>query len=353
MSLPLPPHYNPEGVAELRRIPYEQLAASARSWAADHNIRPAAGDDFRTALVVIDMQNTFCLPDFELYVGGRSGTGAVGDTSRLCRFIYQNLDRLTQITVSLDTHSAMQIFHAVFLVDEDGNHPGPMTLVTAEDIEAGRWRFNPALAGSLQVSGSYGQEHLAYYTRQLKEKGKYDLTIWPYHAMLGSLGHALVPAFEEAVFFHSIARYSPTDFIVKGDNPFTEHYSAVGPEVTIDAAGHRLAARSIKFLQIVQDFDAVLVAGEAKSHCVVWTLNDMLADIQAVDPALAGRVYLLEDCTSPVVVPGVVDFTDAAGAAFERLAAAGMHVIQSTSPFPAPDSGRQSGNWDVSPGDPD
>ncbi len=29
---------------------------------------------------------------------------------------------------------------------------------------------------------------------QLKQHGKYDLTIWPYHVMLGSIGHALVAA---------------------------------------------------------------------------------------------------------------------------------------------------------------
>jgi nicotinamidase-related amidase len=209
-----------------------------------------------------------------------------------------------------------------------------MTLVSAQDIRSGRWRFNPSLAESLQVEAVYGQRQLAYYTDQLANRGKYDLTIWPYHAMLGGIGHALVPAVEEAVFFHSIARYSPTDLIIKGDNPFTEHYSAVGPEVTTDVAGRTLAPRNPRFLKIVQDFDAVYVAGQAKSHCVAWTLSDMLDDIQAVNPGLAGKVHLLEDCTSPVVVPGVVDYTEQAEAAFERLAAAGMHLVRSTDELP-------------------
>ncbi len=329
-SLPLPPHFNPDTAGSLWRVPYEARASEARQWAAKHHIQPAAQDDFRIALIAIDVQNTFCLPDFELYVAGRSGTGAVDDSRRLCQFIYRNLDRLTQISATLDTHSAMQIFHAVFLVDEEGNHPGPMSLVSAQDIRSGHWRFNPALADSLQVEASFGQKHLAYYTAQLEEREKYELTIWPYHAMLGGIGHALVPALEEAFFFHSIARYSPTDFIIKGDNPFTEHYSAVGPEVTTDVEGRPLAARSARFLRTVQDFDAVYVAGQAKSHCVAWTLSDLLDDIQSVDPALAAKVYLLEDCTSPVVVPGVVDFTEPADAAYERLAAAGMHIVQSS-----------------------
>jgi nicotinamidase-related amidase len=50
-------------------------------------------------------------------------------------------------------------------------------------------------------------------------------------------------------------------------------------------------------------------------------------------PELARRVVLLEDCTSPVVVPGVVDFTDAADAAFARFAALGARRASSTDPL--------------------
>ena len=76
-------------------------------------------------------------------------------------------------------------------------------------------------------------------------------------------------------------------------------------------------------------FDAVVVAGQAKSHCLAWTIDDLLDD-EEVQERLAERTYLLEDCTSPVVVPGVVDYTVEADAAFERYAAAGMHVVRST-----------------------
>jgi nicotinamidase-related amidase len=80
------------------------------------------------------------------------------------------------------------------------------------------------------------------------------------------------------------------------------------------------------------DFDAVVVAGQAKSHCVAWTIDDLIDDDELRE-RLAERVYLLEDCTSPVVVPGVVDYTDEADAAFERYRAAGMHVVRSTDPI--------------------
>jgi len=80
-------------------------------------------------------------------------------------------------------------------------------------------------------------------------------------------------------------------------------------------------------------FDAVVVAGQAKSHCIAWPIDDLLDDEDLRERGLAERTYLLEDCTSPVVVPGVVDYTDEADAAFARYAEAGMHVVQSTTPI--------------------
>ena len=147
--------------------------------------------------------------------------------------------------------------------------------------------------------------------------------------MLGGIGHALVPAFEEAVFFHGIARKSRPDFQVKGDNPLTEHYSMLGPEVTEGPDGDGLAAKNTALVTKLLTFDAVVVAGQAKSHCLAWTIDDLLQHDE-VRERLAQRTYLLEDCTSAVVVPGVVDYTEEADAAFARYAAAGMHVVRST-----------------------
>jgi nicotinamidase-related amidase len=233
----------------------------------------------------------------------------------------------------MDTHQAMQIFHATFLVDHEGKHPPPYTLVSAEDVRQGRWKFNPAIAQSLGIDPHYGQEHLLHYTAELEQKQKYDLTIWPYHAMLGGLGHALVSAVEEAVFFHSIARYSRPDFEIKGSNPLTEHYSVIGPEVVTGPDGEQIATRSGKFFEKARGFDAVVIAGQAKSHCVAWTIEDLLEDIRLHDASLAQKVYLLEDCSSPVVVPGVIDYTDQADAAYRRFAEAGMHLVRSADPI--------------------
>jgi nicotinamidase-related amidase len=334
-DLPLPPFYDPDRLAQVWRVPYEQRAAQARAWATEHRIKPATEDSFRIALIGIDLQNTFCLPEFELYVGGRSGRAAIEDNRRLVEFIYRNLGRLTQITLTLDTHLVMQIFHSIFLVNSRGENPPPFTLVSAAAVRQGEWRFNPAISGSLGITPEAGQAHLEHYVTELAARGKYDLTIWPYHAMLGGIGHALVSGLEEAVFFHSIARHSQPAFEIKGDRPLTEHYSAVGPEVLTGPGGAALGAHSQTFLQQLQSFDALIVAGQAKSHCVAWTVADLISEAQAVDPALVKKIYLLEDCTSPVVIPGAVDYTEAAEAAYARFTAAGARRVRSTEPLEA------------------
>ena len=331
-QLPIPPHFNPQTVGQVWKVDYQERAQDAKKWAEQHRLKPVSRDKLKISLLLVDVQNTFCIPDFELFVGGATGTGAVDDNLRLCQFIYRNLNMITEICPTMDTHQSMQIFHSIFLVNNQGEHPEPYTLITPEDIEQGTWRFNPELSSSLDIDETYGQEYLRHYTRTLKEGGKYDLTIWPYHAMLGGIGHALVSAVEEAVFFHSIARHSQPDFQVKGGNPFTENYSVLKPEVLEDAVGEQIAEKNVGFIKKLLDFDAVVIAGQAKSHCLAWTIDDLLSEIQVSDKNLAEKVYLLEDCSSPVVIPGVIDYTEQATAAFQKFAAAGMQIVRSTDP---------------------
>jgi nicotinamidase-related amidase len=330
---PLPAHFNPDKVGKVWRVSYEDRAREAVEWSKEHCIHPASQDGFKLGLLLIDVQNTFCIPGFELYVGGRSGLGAVEDNERLCQFIYHNLGNISEISVTMDTHNPFQIFHAMYLVDEAGNQPAPMTLISSDDVRSGKWKFNTALAAGLGIQPEFGQRHLEHYVLALEEHHKYNLTIWPYHALLGGIGHALVAAVEEAIFFHSIARVTLADYLVKGDNPLTEHYSAVGPEVLTGPEEQEIAQKDTKFIEKLQKYNALVIAGQAKSHCVAWTISDLLGDILEEDESLVKKVYLLEDCTSPVVVPGIVDYTEEADAAFQRFQEAGMHVVRSIDPI--------------------
>jgi nicotinamidase-related amidase len=331
--LPVPGFFDPRKVSDIWPVPYAERATQARDWAATHGVKPAAADKVKVALMGIDVQNTFCIPGAELFVGGQSGRGAVEDNVRLCQFLYQNLDRITNVFLTMDTHRAMQIFHPVWWVDEAGSHPAPMTILTAADVKSGKWRVNPGVARSIADGNYVGlQRQAEHYVETLSAGGKYPLIIWPYHAMLGGIGHAIVSAVDEAVFFHTMARSSQASFEIKGGNPLTENYSVLRPEV-LDGPDGPIAQKNTRFLQTLLSFDVVIIAGQAKSHCVAWTIDDLLTEIMAHDASLVRKVYLLEDCTSPVVVPGIVDFTKEADAAFARFSGAGMHVVKSDQPI--------------------
>ena len=329
-ELPLPPHYDPSSVGKVWQVNYLERANDALKWAEKNNINPSSRDDFTVCLLAVDMQNTFCTPGYELFVGGRSGNGAVEDTGRLCEFIYKNLNVITKIIPTMDTHRSLQIFHPAFLINPDGKHPEPYSLISVEDIKDGKWKLDTKVCESLGLDPVYAQKYLLHYANKLREGGKYNLTVWPYHAMLGGIGHAIVSPLEEALFFHGIARLTQTDFQIKGNNPITEHYSVLGPEIDTDMNGTKIAAKNSALIESLIEYDAVIIAGEAKSHCVAWTVDDLLREFKERDKNLLKKVYLLEDCTSPVVIPGVIDYTEEADKAFKKFSDAGMNIVKST-----------------------
>ena len=109
-------------------------------------------------------------------------------------WLYRNLDQITTLFFSLDTHSVFQIFHPGWWIDEEGNPPAPLTPIFVEDLVSGKW------------TALYHPEASLEYCKKLEKSGKYVLTIWPYHTLLGGTSHALVPALMEASIFHSVAR---------------------------------------------------------------------------------------------------------------------------------------------------
>jgi len=341
-ELPVPAFYDPSHAARWDYRPHQQrLFEEAVRWRATHGIAPAASDARRVVLLLVDVQKDFCFPEGTLYVGGRTGRGAVEDNDRLARFIYRNLARLTEVTSTMDTHSPFQVFSPAFWQDATG---APLTAhreITAADIEEGRVRPHPHVAD--WVAGGDDEwllRQVLFYCRRLEQDGKYRLYLWPPHCLLGSDGHALVGVIHEARLFHAYARTSPATVEVKGLHPLTENYSVLSPEVLERHDGGVLAERNEALVERLLAADALMVAGQAASHCVKSTLEDLLDAIAARDRALAGRVYVLRDCMSSVAVPDpdrpgtfLFDFTPQTEQALSRLAAAGMHVVQSTVPM--------------------
>jgi nicotinamidase-related amidase len=342
-TLPLPPFYKARN-AELFEYRPDQgmLFEQASAWRARHDVRPAGGDKAKIHLLLIDVQKDFCFPQGSLYVGGRSGRGAMEDNDRIAQFIYRNLGYLTDITATMDTHFAFQIFFPSFWIDRNDQPLTAHREITTEQIRSGEVRPNPAVAAWI-CNGNYAwlQKQAEFYTSELEKRGKYKLYLWPYHCLLGSDGHALSGVVHEARLFHAFTRGARAWEEVKGGNTLTENYSVLAPEVVLRWDGQPLGQRNTQFIKTLLDADAVLIAGQAASHCVKSSIEDLLDEIKAQDESLARKVYVMKDCMSAVAVPDpshrgqfLFDFTPQAEEALKKFQDAGMHVVDSTTALP-------------------
>ena len=350
-TLPLPSFYNSDHAADFSFDPDQAaLFAAANDWSDAHNIKPSASDRFRIHLLLIDLQKDFCFPQGSLFVGGLSGDGAIEDNKRIAEFTYRNLDVLTEIATTLDTHFAFQIFFASFWVDASGKPLASHTMVEIREktllntlpdgtVLSSGVRPNPAVAKWL-CNGNYAWliQQVKHYCRELKRVGKYTLYLWPAHCILGSAGHGLAGVIHEARMFHSYVRGSQSDCEIKGGHPLTENYSVLRPEVLTYFDGRPMAQKNSRFLEKLFHADALVIGGQAASHCVLSTIDDILDEILSQDPALARKVYIMTDCMSSVVVKDpsgnvLADFTPQAEAALKRFEAAGMHLVKSTDPI--------------------
>ena len=340
--LPLPPFYDPAHAPLWGYRPNAQaLFEEAGRWRARHAILPGGADPRRVHLLLIDVQKDFCFPEGTLFVGGRSGTGAIDDNDRIARFVYGNLGRLTEITCTLDTHFPFQIFFASFWVDRAGAPVTAHREITTDDVRSGRVRPNPAVAAWVAGGDApWLARQVEFYCAELERAGRYTLYVWPPHCLLGGEGHLLAGLVQEARLFHAYVRGSRDGIEIKGGHPLTENYSVLAPEVLGRHDGGVLAERNAAFLETLLAADTLVIAGQAASHCVKSSIEDLLEAMRARDASLAGRVYVLRDCMSSVAVPDprhpgafLFDFTPQAEAALERVAGAGMHLVSSTDPM--------------------
>jgi nicotinamidase-related amidase len=302
-----PAFYDPDRVGTLFYPDIARIAGDARAAA----LAPADDDRVKVHLLIVDMQIDFCHEQGALFV-----PGALDDIKRLIAFIYRHADRITDITCSLDSHLPHQIFHASWWVSPDGRHPEPFTLITPEDVAGGHWQPVRDREWSIR------------YVQRLRERAKKALTIWPYHVPIGGLGNALDPELWSAVFWHALARGSQPNLWTKGSIPQTEHYSILQPEIAVP--GNPQSRKSRAFLDMLRSRDHILIAGEASSHCVLETVEDL---VEEFSEGGLRRTYILRDCTSPVRHP-VIDFEEVTRQQFLRFEQMGVRFISSTDPLP-------------------
>lgn len=244
-------------------------------------------------LLVIDPQNDFCdLPDAyrpiiadEHQAPALPVVGAHGDMQRLAALIDAGRAGLNGVTITLDSHQHLDIAHPTFWQDASGAAIDPFTVITAADVRAGRYqpRLKPAL------------DRVLSYLDSLEAAGRYAHMVWPVHCEIGTWGHNIHHDLRLACSRWEEQQLAVVAKVSKGENPWTEHYSAIKAEVP-DPADASTQLNSGLIAQL-QRADRVFIAGEAGSHCVKATTEHIVENFA---PENLRKLVLIEDCISAV-----------------------------------------------------
>lgn len=269
--------------------------------ANQEKLQPASKNVEQVLVIGIDVQNDF------MENGSLAVPGSHADVERFTRFIYNNVDKIAQIAVSIDTHNPFQIFHPCWWVDADGNNAPPFTPITLKDLDDGKW---------FPVVDPMRSRR---YVEGLATKAKKDLFIWTYHCLQGTFGAALENQFANMVYFHSVAKKTMVNRIVKGTDCFSEMYGLFAPE--FDEKGFI----NLDVLNKMAKFDKIIVGGQAASHCVLESIRQLL-EFHANNKEVTRKVYFLEDCSS--IIPGFEDPTRIAFENFKKQY--GINIVKST-----------------------
>jgi len=249
----------------------------------------------RIQLLVIDPQNDFCdLPLAYLPTDPLTGerlapalpvAGAHADLQRVSALVRAGGAGLTDITVTLDSHQRVDVAHPTFWHTGDGTAVTPFTAITAAQVRAGQVLPRDATALPRTLA----------YLDALEATGRYTLMVWPLHCEIGSWGHNVHADLRAAYNAWEDQHLQVVAKFTKGENPWTEHYSAVQAEVPDAADPHTLPNAAL--LARLDTAEVLLIAGEASSHCVKASSEHIVAQLPSGRPE---RVVLITDGMSPV-----------------------------------------------------
>ncbi|MBI2039425.1 MAG: hypothetical protein HYT22_04110 [Candidatus Niyogibacteria bacterium] len=163
------------------------------------------------------------------------------------------------------------------------------------------------------------------YLEALEADGKFPHCIWPPHCLIGTWGHAVEDTLADALRRWEQSQVAAVNYVTKGSSVWTEHFGALKAQVEDpDDPSTQLNAELIR---ILQDADIVAVAGEALSHCVKTTVEQVADNI---GDAHVKKFVLLTDCMSPVPQPpGGPDFPAIGKQFLVDMQARGMTLMPS------------------------
>jgi len=232
-------------------------------------------------LLIVDPQNCF-------HPGGSLAIPTADeDAERIAKFIRDHGNEISEIYTTLDTHSKLAIFHPLFWCNTKGEHPQPLTTISSKDLKMNVWQPSRP---EKEV-----REWCEFYIGELERLGRFQLTIWPEHALLGTPGHNVREVIADALSDWEESQKKAVHYVIKGTNAWTEHYSALRAEVErTDDPGTKM---NTKLIQDLQRHAKVFITGQAASHCVNWSTRDLCKQWNAAE---LSRIVILQDCMSSV-----------------------------------------------------
>ena len=231
-------------------------------------------------LLVIDPQKDFCDPNGSLYV-----QGADQDINRLSAMVDRLRGKIDDIHVTLDSHNEVDIAHPIFWVDSSGKHPDPFTIISEDDVVNGIW----------QTTSPACRQRAVDYVKALTASARYPLCIWPTHCVIGTEGWTIQQPLADSLSAWCRDRFKKVDFVTKGSNIFTEHYSAVQADVPDPSDPTTMLNTNL--INILSAADVILISGQALSHCVANTVRDVANNFGEEN---IKKFVLLEDTSSNV-----------------------------------------------------
>lgn len=243
-------------------------------------------------LFIIDPQNDFCdIPQAVLKSQGVKSapalavSGAHQDMLRLAQFIQQMGALFNAITTTLDSHHELDVAHPGFWKKADGSPVMPFTVISKADFENGIYK----------VVQSDQSQKISHYLQKLEEQNRYQLMVWPTHCVMGSWGHQVHYSVLNALEQWQQNNQRSINWVAKGKNIFTEHYSAMQAEVP-DSQDPETQL-NLHLIKTLDQADEIYVAGQASSHCVKATIEHL---VQYLPSKNYGKIILLTDCMSAV-----------------------------------------------------
>ena len=282
-----------------------------------------------------------------VWAGRLSVGGAVQDLQRALRFDFDNMASITQHAFSVDSHGRQSVFDTHHYLAryattfnggiltgtypvEAGQHPYPFTILPPDAI------YHPTENpdGLWLPSGIVTAEDWThFYARHLEANQAYDLQgnpnaprdrlplmLWTIHCTQETFGGSIDPTMWQMALLHGYARQVDPILYYKGQSWATEHYGIFQPEVPIEGDKH--ASVNLDALNLYEDFDLILVSGQAAGNCVRRSVEQNFYYILNHRPQDAHKMVLLTDTMS--LIPGT---EDGASRSFGGMQALGLQVL--------------------------